>query len=366
MLSYIKESKIKTKIFGPFRQRPGTGGQGDSLNSELKKAMRKKSFVSAAASIFLLACILPATIARSSDVPTIGFLSPRAGLAEGEMAFQQGLREIGLVDGQNISLEWRFAKGKVELLSQFAEELVRMNVDIIVVGGRQAALAAKTATQRIPIVIAAAGDPVATGLAASLARPGGNVTGLSIDAPGLNGKRLEVLKESLPKLFRVAVLYQRAVPGWEFNMKETERSARLLKIQLRPVSVSSENMHELNQAFSTMMHEHDDGMLKLPAAELPSYRKQIVELALNNRLPAIYDDKQIAEAGGLISYGTNVPALYRRAARFVTRILNGSSPGSRPIEQPTKFELVINLRTAKQIGIAIPANVLARADRVIK
>jgi putative ABC transport system substrate-binding protein len=319
--------------------------------------------------IFVLSVTFFARISAAEEphrTPHVGFLSPRAGPAEGENAFQQGLREVGLIDGENIVVEWRFTRGEATSLSRFAHELVKFQVDVIVVGGRQAALAAKNATQTIPIVIAAAGDPVAAGLAASLAHPGGNVTGLSIDAPGLNGKRLEFLRETLPKLSRAVVLYNSTVPGWNLNLKETDRSARLLKIRLHPVGVSSEDPSELQRVFSTVRHDRDEGFLKLPAAELPSYRKRIVELAAESGLPAIYDDKQITEAGGLMSYGTNVPDLYRRAASFVARMLKGARPSSLPIEQPTSFELVINLKTANALGLTIPPSMLARADRVIR
>jgi ABC-type uncharacterized transport system substrate-binding protein len=288
----------------------------------LTKTMHK-FFLLTIFGVFLSVFIVPVAPGQPADMSKIGFLSPRAGFAEGEKAFAQGLRELGLIDGQNITVEWRFANGKTERLQQLADELVHIKVDAIVVGGRQAALAAKNATQSIPIVIAAASDPVATGLASSLAHPGGNLTGLSIDAPGLNGKRLEILKESFPKLVRVAVLYQPAVPGWELNMAETERSARLLNIQLHSASVSLDAPHKLDVAFSTMIHQRDEAMLKLPAAELPSYRKRIVNLAEKYRLPAIYDDKQITMAGGLMSYGTNVPDLYRRASSYIARILKG-------------------------------------------
>jgi ABC-type uncharacterized transport system substrate-binding protein len=271
-------------------------------------------------------------------IPQIGFLSPRASSSENEEAFRLGLRELGYIEGENIRIEWRFAGGKADILPRLAAELVGLKIEVIVVGGRQAASAAKYATKTIPIVMAAAGDPVATKLVASLAHPGENVTGLSIDAPGLNGKRLELLKESFPKLSRVAVLYQSIVPGWNINMAEIERSAPLLKIQLQPVGVSSEDPHQLETAFSSMIQERSEAFIKLPAAELPSYRKQIVYLAAKNRLPAIYDDKQIAEAGGLMSYGTNVSNLYRRASTYVDKILKGTKPADLPVEQPTKFE----------------------------
>jgi putative tryptophan/tyrosine transport system substrate-binding protein len=315
---------------------------------------------------FFLTTVSIAEAQHLGKIPQIGFLSPRARSSENEEAFRRGLRELGYVEGENIRIEWRFAGAKTDILPRLAAELVGLKIEVIVVGGRQAASAAKYATKTIPIVMAAAGDPVATKLVASLAHPGENVTGLSIDAPGLNGKRLELLKESFPKLSRVAVLYQSIVPGWNNNMAEIQRSALLLKIQLQPVGVISEDPHQLETAFSSMIQERSEAFIKLPAAELPSYRKQIVYLAAKNRLPAIYDDKQIAEAGGLMSYGTDVSNLYHRASTYVDKILKGTKPADLPVEQPMKFELVINLKAAKQIGLTIPPNVLVRADKVIR
>jgi ABC-type uncharacterized transport system substrate-binding protein len=312
----------------------------------------------------LFALCSSAEAQQPTKVPRIGFISVRSGIESREEAFRQGLRELGYVEGENIAIEWRFAKGNADRLPDLATELIRLKVDVIAVGGGDAALPAKNATGRIPIVFTSANDPVGIGLVATLAHPGGNVTGLSIDAPGLGGKRLEILKESFPKLSRIAVLYLRASPSWKVIMAETEQVARLLKVRLEPVGV--ENPNELENAFSAIVRERAEALVKLPSAPLTTYRKRIVELAAKNRLPAIYEDRIIAEDGGLMSYGTDITDLYRRSAVYVDKILKGAKPGDLPVEQPTKFELVINLKAAKQIGLTIPPNVLARADRVIK
>jgi putative ABC transport system substrate-binding protein len=274
------------------------------------------------------------------------------------------LRELGYIEGQNAVIEWRFAKGKVDRFPEFAAELVRLKVDVIVVGGGSAAVPAKNATRTIPIVFTSTSDPVGSGLVASLARPEENVTGFSIDAPGLNGKRLELLKESFPRLSRVAALYDLGSLFWKQNIAEVEQAAHLLKVKLQPVGVDRSD--ELENAFFAMIKERAEGLVKLPSAVLTSYRKPIVELAAKNRMPAVYEDRIIAEDGGLMSYGTDISDLYHRAATYVDKILKGAKPADLPVEQPTKFEFVINLKTAKQIGLTIPPNVLARADKVIR
>ena len=278
-------------------------------------------------------------------------------------AFRQGLRELGYVEGQNIAIEFRCAEGKPDRLPDLAAELIQIKLDLIVSAGNEATQAAKNATGTIALVTTGS-DPVVSGFVANLAHPGGNITGVTIDAPGLSGKRLELLKESFPRLSRVAVLLYPATPSSKVTMEETEQAARLLKVHLQPVGVETSN--ELENAFSAMNKKHAEALVKLPSAVLTSYRKQIVGLAAKNRLPAMYEDRIIAEDGGLMSYGTDITDLYRRAATYVDKILKGAKPGDLPIEQPKKFELVINLKTAKQIGLTIPPNVLARADKVIK
>ena len=312
----------------------------------------------------LLALSFPVEAQQAKKIPRIGFLSVRPGIESREEAFRQGLRELGYIEGQNAVIEWRFAKGKVDRFPEFAAELVRLKVDVIVVGGGSAAVPAKNATRTIPIVFTSTSDPVGSGLVASLARPAENVTGLSIDAAGLNGKRLELLKESFPRLSRVAALYDLGSLFWKQNIAEVEQAAHLLKVKLQPVGVDRSD--ELENAFFAMIKERAEGLVKLPSAVLTSYRKPIVELAAKNRMPAVYEDRIIAEDGGLMSYGTDISDLYHRAATYVDKILKGAKPADLPVEQPTKFEFVINLKTAKQIGLTIPPNVLARADKVIR
>ncbi len=302
---------------------------------------------------------------QAKKVPRIGYLAaayPDTQSARTE-AFRQGLRDLGYIEGQNIAIEHRCAEGKPDRLPDLAAELIQLKLDLIVTAGNEATQAAKNATGTIPLVTTGS-DPVVSGFVANLAHPGGNITGVSIDAPGLSGKRLELLKESFPRLSRVAVLYYPATPSSKVTMTETEQAARLLKLHLQPVGVETSN--ELENAFSAMIKERAEALIKLPSAVLTSYRKRIVELAGKSRLPAMYEDRIIAEDGGLMSYGPDITDLYHRAATYVDKILKGVKPGDLPVEQPTKFEFVINLKAAKQIGLTIPPNVLGRADRVIK
>jgi putative tryptophan/tyrosine transport system substrate-binding protein len=313
---------------------------------------------------FFLMTVPSAEAQQQKKIARIGFLTVRTGVESREEAFRQGLRELGYTEGQNIVIEWRFAKGKAERLPELAADLVHEKLELIVCAGTEATQAAKNATVTIPIVTTGATDPVGSKLVASLSHPGGNLTGLSLDAPGLGGKRLEILKESFPRLSRVAVLYLGASASSKVILAETEQAARLLKVRLQPVSVESSN--DLESAFSVMTKTHAEGLVKLPSGLLTSFRKQIVTLAAKNRLPAIYEDGIISEDGGLMSYGPDITDLYRRAATYVDKILKGAKPADLPVEQPTKFEFIINLKTAKQIGLTIPPNVLVRADKVIK
>ena len=326
--------------------------------------MRKK-FLGLTLSALLLALSLSAQAQQPTKTARIGYLTaacPDTQSARTD-AFRQGLHDLGYIEGQNIIIESRCAEGKPDRLPGLAAELILLKVDLIVTAGNEATQATKNATGAIPLV-SIGSDPVVSGFVASLAHPGGNITGVSIDAPGLSGKRLELLKETFPRVSRVAVLYYPATPSSKVTMAETEQAARLLKVHLQPVGVEASN--ELENAFSAMSKEHAEALIKLPSAVLTSYRKQIVELAAKSRLPAMYEDRIIAEDGGLMSYGPYITDLYRRAAIYVDKILKGAKPGEMPVEQPTKFEFVINLKTAKQIGLTIPSNVLARADRVIR
>jgi putative ABC transport system substrate-binding protein len=279
-------------------------------------------------------------------------------------AFRQGLRELGYVEGKNIVIEWRYAEGKFDRLPALVAELVRLKVDVIVTSGPQSTRVAKEATVTIPIVMGFDPDPVGGGFVASLARPGGNITGLSTLSPELSGKQLELLKETVTKLSRVAVLGNSTSPGNAQALREMELTAEAFKAKLQYLDVLDPK--DIETAFRAASKGRADAILVLPSPVLTSQRTQIVDLAVKSRLPAIYWRSDFVEAGGLMSYGTSQNDLDRRAATYVDKILKGTKPADLPVEQPTKFELVINLKTAKQIGLTVPQKVLARADKVIK
>ncbi|HEV8458500.1 MAG TPA: ABC transporter substrate-binding protein, partial [Methylomirabilota bacterium] len=282
-------------------------------------------------------------------------------------AFRQGLRDLGYVEGRNVVIEYRDAEGNVERLPALAAELVALKVDVIVVGGTPAVLAAKQATKTIPIVFTVAADPVADGLVTSLARPGGNVTGLSNLGPELVGKCLEQLKQAVPGVSRVAVLWQPGAFGERTEkdmLKEAEVAARALGV--RPQFVEARGPDDFDRAFSDMTRARAGALTVLLSPMFFNERRRLVDLAAKNRLPAVYQVREFVDAGGLMSYGANLADLVRRAATYVDRILKGAKPGDLPVEQPTKFELVINLKTAKALGLTIPQSVLGRADEVIQ
>jgi putative ABC transport system substrate-binding protein len=279
-------------------------------------------------------------------------------------AFRQGLTELGYVEGQSLAIEPKYAEGKLDRLPDLAGELVRLNVDVIVAGGSTAIRAAKNATTLIPIVMAHGSDPVALGYVASLARPGGNITGLTHLAPELGGKRLELLKDIVPRLARVAVLTDPGTGGHGPQIKELEIAAPALGLQLQACEVRSPS--ELENVFSAMIAARAGAFIGLQQPTLDRLRRRIVESAAKHRLPAMYPNDEYVDSGGLMSYAADIVAMFRRSASYVDRILKGAQPSQLPVEQPTKFELVINLKAAKQIGLTIPPNVLARADRVIR
>ena len=309
----------------------------------------------------LVALSFPAQAQQAKKIPRIGLLANSR--QESYHAFRQGLRELGYIEGKNIFIEARYADAKPERLANLAADLARLKVDIIMARGGQSVRAAKNATNIIPIVMIAVSDPVALGFVASLPRPEGNVTGLSTQAPELGGKRLELLKEIVPKLSRVAVLGDHKSPGYDAQKKEIEIAAPALGLKLQIVEPGPD---DLEKVFSAMTKEHAGALVVLQGPLTGSYRKRIVDLAAKSRLLATYYASEFVEIGGLMSYGTSIADLYRRAAVYVDKILKGTKPADLPIEQPTKFELVINLKTAKQIGLTIPPSVLARADRVIR
>jgi putative ABC transport system substrate-binding protein len=304
---------------------------------------------------------------QPKKVSRIGFLSgsPPSSIKASTEAFQQGLRDLGYVEGKNIVIEWRSAEGKGDHLPAFAADLVRLKVDLIVTAGPLVTRAVKEATSTIPIVMTQDPDPVGNGFVASLARPGGNITGLSRLAPELSGKQLELLKEIVPKLSRVAVIGTSTRPGDAQTLREVELAAGAFGVQLQYLDILSPK--DIETAFQAAVRERADGALWFVTGSIGNpHRKKIADLAVSSRLPVIYFVRDHVEAGGLMSYGVNEVDLYRRAATYVDKILKGVKPADLPVEQPTKFELVINLKTAKQIGLTIPPNVLARADKVIR
>jgi len=317
----------------------------------------------------LLALCLPAEAQQPTKVARIGFLdnSSASGNAPLLEAFRQEMRKLGWIEGKNFTFEYRFAEGEFDRLPDLAANLVRLKVDLILASGGQPALAAKSATTTIPVVMANAGDPVAFGLVASLARPGGNVTGLSSLVPELNSKRLEILYDAVPKLIRVGFLRPSGGggPAGEATMKEIRPAALRLKIKLEEIDAQLD-AKGLESAFQTAKQKQVGAMMTTTGNPFFTERKRIVELAVKHRLPAIYPQKEFVDAGGLMSYGADYDDLYRRAAVYVDKILKGAKPADLPVEQPKKFELLINLKAAKQIGLTIPPNVLARADKVIR
>jgi putative tryptophan/tyrosine transport system substrate-binding protein len=300
---------------------------------------------------------------QSNKTPRIGFLSASR-LQPRDDAFRQGLRDLGYAEAQNVVIEWRYAEGNPDQISRNAAELARLKVDVIVTGGATDTRAARKATSTIPIVMVQDPDPVANGFVASLARPGGNITGLSAQSAEISGKQLELLKEIVPNLSRVTVLGQSTSGANAQLRKETELAAGALGLQLLYLDVLGPN--DIDRVFRDAGKARADAVLALPGPMLISHRKQIADLALKIRLPAIYPRREFVEDGGLVFYGPNHLDLARRAAIYVDKILKGANPAELPVEQPTKFELVINLKAAKQIGLTIPPNVLFRADRVIK
>ena len=314
----------------------------------------------------LLVAPLAADAQQAAKVPRIGYLAQNLAAGPHNVeAFRQGLRDLGYVEGRNVVIEYRDAEGKFERLPALAAELVALKVDVIVAPATAGALAATQATRTLPIVFAVAADPVTSGLVTSLARPGGNVTGLSILAPELVGKNLELLTQGVPGVSRVAVLRQPGVLGERTEkdmLKEAEVAARALGV--RPQFVEARGPDDFDRAFSEMIRAHAGALTVLPSTMFGSERRRLVDLAAKNRLPAMYSWREFVDAGGLMSYGPNVADNYRRAAAYVDKILKGAKPADLPVEQPTKFELVINRKTAKTLGLTIPPSLLQRADEI--
>jgi putative tryptophan/tyrosine transport system substrate-binding protein len=311
----------------------------------------------------ILVSLQVAEAQKQATTSRIGILylgAPNANLD----AFIQGLRELGHIEGKNTIIDYRFAEGKEDRLPELALELVGLKPDAIFTAGTPAIFALKRATKTIPIVFFGTSDPVGTGAVASLAHPSSNITGITAQASDLWPKRLELLKEIFPKLSTVAMLWNNGNAGMALEAKKTQALAEALALSLQDRGVKDPN--ELDTVFAVMTKERPDGFLALMDPVLNAYRKRIIDFLAQNRLPAMFENSDWVEAGGLISYGPSFPATYRRAAVLMDKVLKGTKPSEIPVEQTTKFELVINLKTAKQIGLAIPPNVLARADRVIR
>jgi putative ABC transport system substrate-binding protein len=325
----------------------------------------RKNIVRLTLGAVLYALCFPADAQQPARIPRIGILiAASASFYSARVeAFRQRLRELGYVEGKNIVIEYRYTEGKLERLPDLAAELVSLKVDVIVTTG-PGILAAKKASPTMPIVFASFGDPVGSGLVSSLARPGGNITGLSLMTPDLNGKRLELLKEAFPKVARVAFLWVAGGTTGNLPLTEMEAAAKALRLKLQSLEVRS--LDDFDSAFARAKREGAQALITFPNPLIATQLRQVLDFAAKNRLPAMYPSSENVEAGGLMSYGPNGADLYRRAADYVDKILKGAKPAELPVEQPKKFEFLVNLKTAEQIGLTIPPKVLAQADKVIK
>ena len=325
---------------------------------------QKPKFVGFVLFILLIALRLSVDAQQPKNIPRIGWLGAARTSSPRIEAFRQGLHELGYAEGKNIFIEYRYAEGKLDRLPALAAELVRLKVDVIVAGSPQATRSAKQATATIPIVMAFDDDPVGSGFVASLARPGGNVTGLATLFPEMSGKQLELLKEIVPKLSRVTVLGNATQPGNPQALREINLTADGFGVQIQYLEVRGPK--DIETAFREASKERADAVLVLSTTVLYFNRRQVSDLAVKTRLPTIYGRPEYVDEGGLVYYGPSYTDLYRRAAVYVDKILKGAKPADLPVEQPTKFELIINLKAAKQVGLTIPNRVLERANQVIK
>jgi putative ABC transport system substrate-binding protein len=324
--------------------------------------MDRRMFLAGAAAV--LATPLAAEAQQAGKVPVIGYLIERSGPTAFDEAFRLGLRELGYSEGRNVVVEYRWADGKAERLPALAAELVRLKVDVIVTSGTPGGLAAKNATSTIPIVLASGGDFVADGLVASFSRPGANITGLSVFARELSGKRLEILKEAIPGMTRVAAAFNTLNPGTRSLFKETEAAATKLGLKVLPLDIHFPDGVE--RAFAEAVRLRASAVVIISDGATIVHRAQLGSAALQHHLPTIFANRMYLEGGGLMSYGPDIIEVWRHAATYVDRILKGANPTDMPIEQPTKFELVISLKTAKALGLTIPPSLLLRADQVIE
>ncbi len=314
----------------------------------------------------LVGCVGMAEAQQTKKVPRIGFLGNSTAALEANLIgpFREGLRDLGYVEGKNIDTEWRWAEGKYERFPALLAELIALKVDVIVTAGTPASLAVKKATSSIPLVMIAVGDPVGTGLITSLARPGGNITGVSSISPELDAKRLELLREVNPKISHIAVFWNSASPLQVIAERETQAAAKLFGMKMLSLGVRAPE--EFDSAFAAILRERPGALLVLADRLFLHHRTRIMDFATKHRLPGVHAYVELVEVGGLMSYGPSYADMHKRAAYFVDRILKGTKPADLPVERPMKFELVINLKAAKQIGLTIPPNVLVRADRVIR
>ena len=329
-------------------------------------AMQNRKLCALALGVLLWAASFPVQAQQSAKISRIGFLSAtsRSLNASRNDSLWQGLRQLGYVEGSNVTVEYRYADGQLDRLPQLAADLVGLKVDVIVVSGTRAAVAAKRATSTIPIVLAGVGDPVQAGLISSLMHPGNNVTGVSRLSPDFIGKRLELIKEVIPKTTRMAALSNPDNPAQAANLRAIDTKARALAIGLQVVT--ARNPNEFESAFGAATKERADALLLMPDALFHNYPTRIVELAAKNRLPAMYDRSDFVEVGGLMSFAVDIADLSRRAATYVDRVLKGSNPAELSVEEPVRYDLVVNLNTAHALEITIPPSVLVRADKVIK
>lgn len=352
---------MRSTDLAPMPNLSVSGPAPAGARSRNAEAFRRRQFM-------LVACAAAAapstSVAQSVDVPTVAYLSASTANSTTVEAFQEGLRELGYVDGRNVRVEFRWADGQFDRLPALAGELVRLGVKVIVAANTPAALAAKRATSTIPIVLVRSGDPVGSGLVASLAHPGGNITGLSLTpTPAISGKQLELLKEAIPSVSHVAVLANPANPPTSALLDEVVRAARSIRLRLSVFSVR--RPEEFEDVFTAMRRERVPTLLVIADPLVNDNRSRIVAFAAATRIPAVYPYRTFVDAGGLMSYGADISHLDRRSATYVDRLLKGAKPAEMPIEQPTKFELVVSMKTAKALGLAIPRSVLLRADQVI-
>jgi ABC-type uncharacterized transport system substrate-binding protein len=333
------------------------------LRSNRSILIAQHSVLCIALCALLLTPCTPAHAQQPKKVFRIGFMSATQPQPRDE-AFRQSLRDLGYREGENIVIEWRYAKGKLDRVSRMAADLVRLQVDVVVTTGPTDTRAIKNATASIPIVMAQDTDPVGNGFVASLARPGGNVTGLSTVTPQISGKQFDILKDIFPKLGHIAVLGTSSNPGEAQTLKEMKTAAKAVGVELQ--YFDARDPKTIDHAMNAASKAHVDALVALPSPVLVLHQKQLADLALSYRLPTMYNRRAFVEHGGLMSYGASIDDLFHRAAIYVDKILKGAKPADLPVEQPTKFEFIVNLKTAQQIGLTIPPNVLARADRVIR